>query len=129
MIAVRRQRRAQHRARRRAPTAAPAWHRGLAITAVLVTATIALTGVVGTSAAFSDSGYCRFEVTAGSIQPQQDAWNGSPLETYGPGDRVIYNGHIWEARWPVGGGSPPGADGQWGPWMHVCHPGQYPAVP
>lgn len=105
----------------------------VAVTAVLVAGAIALTGVSHTDAAFSDAGYGTFTVGVAENQPDdepsylndpnyQGAWDGEAAHPYLPGALITYGGHVWRAKYYVGGGSVPGADGYWGAWEHVCDP-------
>lgn len=95
----------------------------LSVLAVLI---VAAPVIAKTSAHFSDSEHAKIQVTAGAApttEPPQPAWDADRNTTYIPGALVAYGGHIWRAKWSVGGGQPPGSDGFWGPWEHACPPG------
>ncbi|WP_018257765.1 PKD domain-containing protein [Halomicrobium katesii] len=50
-------------------------------------------------------------------EPDQPEWDADT--TYSSGDRVVYEGSVWEAQWWTNGDEPGASD--WGPWTQVSY--------
>ncbi|SCY79820.1 glycosyl hydrolase family 18 protein [Alkaliphilus peptidifermentans] len=49
-------------------------------------------------------------------EPEYPTWNSTSI--YLTGDRVTWNGSVWEAKWWTQG-EEPGTTGEWGVWKHI----------